>query len=244
MLNDFLQDFNLVLDSVRSNYSCLPLFICGDFNCRIANLNILDPNIFSNCVSVSPDRSSLDTFICKKGKILVNFMEGNGLLVCNGRFKADTPAQFTYCGPLGKSVIDLFWCSLNGLQFLTDFEVLHVRTRSDHFPVAASFECNSNDNLNENISNVLSAKLVFEFSKSNEYSNLMRWRDEVACSYDNVDNLNDCLISSIKSVAQQLNMVRGNGSVKPFSHNNKPWFDNVCYVKRRLMLEAYHKCKI
>lgn len=53
----------------------------------------------------------------------------------NGRTISDTPAHFTYVGPSGKSIIDLWWINSNLIESIYIFEVSDVGTLSDHLPV-------------------------------------------------------------------------------------------------------------
>lgn len=68
-----LQDFPNVL-----------LVVGGDFNCRLYNLNQLDPNIVGNS-SLFATRTSLDNDTDKRGKLLLDVIELNGFVLLHGR---------------------------------------------------------------------------------------------------------------------------------------------------------------
>lgn len=128
---DLLQES---LDDLSSRFADLPWFVAGDFNARIGNLGQLAEDILES-TAFTAERASLDEVISAKGRRLVNFMGDNGFILLNGRSRSDSPANFTFCGECGKSVIDLVWTNAVGASLARDLGVRQILTGSDHFPV-------------------------------------------------------------------------------------------------------------
>lgn len=95
------------------------MIVLGDFDARICNLNQGDKQQFNN-VPLNHLRSSLDEIENKNGKTLVDIMEKEGLFAINGRTISDSPANYTFIGPIGKSIIDLAWANLIGHELIMD----------------------------------------------------------------------------------------------------------------------------
>ena len=72
-----------------------------------------------------------------RGRDLTEFMEDNFFILLNGRTPGDSPANFTYVGPKGNSVIDLVWCSSRATEVVDNFYVSPDFHLSDHLPVIA-----------------------------------------------------------------------------------------------------------
>lgn len=93
-----------------------------DFNARIGNLNCCDRlNSFNNEM-IKNVRSSYDQIINKRGKLLTELMEDNGLIVCNGSTFSDSPANYTFISEQGCSTIDFFWISENAASLVRDLK--------------------------------------------------------------------------------------------------------------------------
>lgn len=226
-VESFLNDFSVTFDLLRMSFANVPVFVGGDFNCRVANFNNLDKYMFNDNDFFSSERMSLDLFIDKRGKLLVDFMESNELFVCNGRSISDTPAQFTFKGSTGKSINDLVWCSFTGLDNLKDFKVLNLHTLSDYFPVSL-YLCNL-DLVSQNDSEETAVnKFIFDKSLSQEFTDLLRWKNEVALVSDDIDKMNSNIITAIKNVATELKMEKSYVNSSKIIVKNKLWFDKEC----------------
>ena len=121
------------LTSVNESFANTPLLIGGDFNFRVGNLNshveLLKYTAF-DCTRVF-----LDGTLSTNARKLVENLETFNLILLNGRSLNDKPANYTYLSSLGKSVIDLVWASFDCFHLIQDLKILHITTRSDHFPV-------------------------------------------------------------------------------------------------------------
>lgn len=62
-------------------------------------------------------------------------MENENLIVLNGRTSSDSPANVTYIGAKGKSIIDLVWVDLSVLSLINDLIVNDEITISDHLAI-------------------------------------------------------------------------------------------------------------
>lgn len=236
----FLENFFDIVNGIRSCYSYLPFFIGGDFNCRIANFNSLDENIFTHNAFLYAKRMSNDNFENKKGKVLSDFMEINDFFVCNGRSIGDSPEQFTFVSPLGKSIIDHVWCSFNCLSIVRDLKIVQIDTYSDHLPIVIFLFTNSdvNSTSKNQVSLPVSCKFVVRDSETEKFRDLLRWRNEVSIVSGEINELNNVLISTIKNAAVQLNLKKSSKFNSCIIPRNKPWFDVDCR-KLKKMYVAY-----
>ncbi|XP_026687849.1 uncharacterized protein LOC113472340 [Diaphorina citri] len=121
------------------------ILIGGDFNARIADRNCLDEEMAQD-LNVLAQRTSLDTLSNRRGELMVEFMEDYGLLVLNGRTHGDIIGQFTYISKVGKSVIDLTWCSLEICRQVLGFSVSDCILSSDHLPISTQLDIKTHSN--------------------------------------------------------------------------------------------------
>lgn len=199
------------------------IIVGGDFNARVGSLNQL-PEEFDLCNNfLRIDRHTLDPTTTRNGKILIECMEQNDLILLNGRSKNDCPAQFTFMNSLGTSVIDLVWCNQNCIEKIVNFKVNDVPTRSDHLPL------------------VIALKTGLNISKNNNKVSKLVWKDDCFLDYQalfneqllkrstsiDIDENYEILIESIYATANQLEMVRTFDASKVGI--GKPWFDGDCH---------------
>lgn len=218
----FSDDFNTTINKIFIDFSDFPLFVGGDFNGRVAELNQLDPEIFKFTNSVFNIRRSIDNFLNVRGKEIINLMESNDLILLNGRSLNDCPANFTFLNSLGASTIDLVWCSSGALHAVQDLKVCYLSTLSDHFPIFLQLSFNVNYNTDNSFT-----KFCFDKEKIFSFATEMAWRDEVADLEKDVDKLNSLFISTIKQVATELQMVKHCYNYNQFI-GRKPWWDLEC----------------
>uniref|UniRef100_T1I9R7 Endo/exonuclease/phosphatase domain-containing protein n=1 Tax=Rhodnius prolixus TaxID=13249 RepID=T1I9R7_RHOPR len=126
-----IQDLNREFIDFRLNYGECGIIFGGDFNSRLGESNILDNHIFEG-TCFKGCRQSADKEVNRKGTLLTEVMENNGLFVCNGRSYSDFPANYTFIGPQGKSVIDLVWLDFLMLKYICNFNVTPMTSFSDH----------------------------------------------------------------------------------------------------------------
>lgn len=216
-MDKFLLNFNDCLSLILQEFTNTPVIVGGDFNSRMYNLNQLDPHIVGDS-PFSATRKSLDNETDKRGKLLANFMELNEFILLNGRTPDDLMGTFTYEGPFGSSILDLVWCSYNGLFMLKGLKICHVATLSDHYPVLVTLNTYSHDyDMIKGNSNNYDIKFVFDLSKSSSFYSQMSGRIETRTVYEDINSLSSVIIDTIIRVASGLGMryrcwnrVRGN----------------------------------
>ena len=111
------------------------IIVVGDLNCRIGRGE--NPLLSDELPHgrLFPRRSSLDTTTNRRGRVLLNYVDREGLVILNGRTLGDQQGSFTFTSPLGRSVIDLCFVSTPILPLVQDFVVCPLATSSDHLPV-------------------------------------------------------------------------------------------------------------
>lgn len=114
------------------------VLVGGNFNARVGLLNSIDFDLPIPYLNES--RASGDERVTERGKELVSRLEAHGLILLNVRTLGDTPAQHTFIGRNGQSVIDLAWWPLMNLPSFLDLKIATWPTRSDHLPVVCSFD--------------------------------------------------------------------------------------------------------
>lgn len=231
---EFLDEINVSFNHICSRYPGLPWVVGGDFNARLANLNQLKSDILNINSIFTAERISRDKTTNSRGRTLVEFMESSNFVLLNGRSPSDTPANFTFTGAQGHSVIDQVWCSCDeGLSLFCDLQVLQLPTLSDHLSVTVLFA--------DHYSGVYQPDgddgLRFDIFRAEAFTHAMEWSGEVSHLNGDVDELNSTLTSTIKNVAKNLGMTRPPRHDRLIS-NNKPWFDRDCRdAKRRVFLK-------
>lgn len=135
--------------------------------------------------------------------MLARIMENLDFVILNGRSGSDFPANFTHISYNGKSIVDLCWCSANGINSLTNFEVMQFETLSDHFPIVVTFE-----NCFVPLSETQTVKLIWQENRAFEFSEKMSYRPEVCKIFGTVDEMNDILIKTMYNVASNLGLLK------------------------------------
>lgn len=116
---EMVQLLDNLLNKISVDYPNVPLFMGGNFNARIGILNQLyEFSLPSDC-NVSFSRSSMDRVTNRRGIALTDCFESFDLAVLNGRCSSDSPANFTFVGHQGNSVIELFFLLFGFYEFDT-----------------------------------------------------------------------------------------------------------------------------
>lgn len=221
---------NESIQEIACKFPTSPIFVGGDFNARVGNLNQLPKELNLSNNSLRIDRHTLDSNVTRNGKILVEYMEDNDFILLNGKVKNDCPAQYTYVSGLGASVIDLIWCNENSIENIVNFRVSDIPTRSDHLPLLLTLKVGLDiPKTNNSIS-----KLVWREDCLSEYHSLTK--EKFLSSLNNlmineVNEIYEFLIHLIHTTAMEMEMVR---TYNPSEvRRGKPWFDGDCRELRK-----------
>lgn len=84
----------------------------------------------------SQENISADNHVNWKGNQFVDFLKCNELILLNGRSTGDSSTRYILINSLGKSVIDLVRCALEGLGIVNVFKVSENATLSNHLPIS------------------------------------------------------------------------------------------------------------
>lgn len=233
-------DFTVVLDLLNEQMNLslqdIPIYIGGDFNSRVGNLNQLSNDLIINNENFSASRVSLDIKKDSKGVKLVSTMETNGYILLNGRSISDSPANYTFVNKNGKSVIDLIWSNIMGFNNIVDFRVIYSVTVSDHFPVAVFIEEKTLESKKKTIPG-----LKWNDNNSIEYFELMKMCEFRENKNKSINELENGLITAITNNARKLGMIK---KERYKGGTSKPWFDNDCINCKKILKDLLKECKI
>lgn len=85
-------------------------------------------------------------------------------------------------------------------------------------------------------------KLEFNFAKVKEFSECMRWREEVGVDVGgDIDIMNNLLVSAITDVAAKLGIKRIVNHRNISTPANKPWFDDECRNARSSLKASFRE---
>ena len=234
-LFDDLSEFLVSVDSDR-------LLIMSDLNSRIGEGNRIDEMILSGC-SVSASRTSRDKTLNTIGLACLGFLSACGLLVLNGRTVSDAPANFTFVGHNGKSVIDLMLINLTLADFVVDSGILDVGNCSQHFPYFVDLSLFAPSALEH------SADCVYKLTWCPELSGIFNvlledlMVDSVSTSLE-VNSYSCSLSSCITDAAHTLGMIKGRRIGHGRGAASKPWFNEECFRAKRFFRQLRRKCRL
>lgn len=114
-------DVDNFFDTLTQQIYCLQnknadLFICGDFNARISDMDDHIPG-----VDILPDRLIVDDKSNKYGELFCDFLISVNCCVLNGRKCKNN--DFTYVSECGKSVVDYCVVPYESLDNFSDIQV-------------------------------------------------------------------------------------------------------------------------
>ena len=96
------------------------LFICGDFNSRIGDMQDYDGQI-----DTIPKHQSLDSAKNKFVEYLIDFLKDTKCCVLNGRGDSSKD-NITFLSPIGRSVVDYAVTPHSELNSFSNFTVKHL----------------------------------------------------------------------------------------------------------------------
>ena len=230
------------------------VILCGDFNARIAqNPGQIVENV-SDHIPLPDDyipdalskRNSLDKNVNSYGKIFLNLIKNNQLIILNGRTLGDLTGNFTSIQKNGCSVIDYISVSSNLKSDIKYLKVLPFTEYSDHRPISTELRINQISTLNTSSLHDDYEKAPCRFIYSQENKDLFLNMQSDEASLRIIEEINSLLQSasttedsetvgkSIKTINNQITQhLRKLASqcfktTKPKDNKfkqNKPWFN-------------------
>ncbi len=231
--NDGYSEALSVLFEKIENFS-LPgrqVLVIGDFNGRIGSLN----------TTVDP-RSSMDSTVNHRGKLLFEKISESGLNIGNGCISGDTEGAYTFISEsvLGASVCDLLLFSPASLSRIQNFEVLNW-THSDHFPLTvALLSAESHTHLPQ----MSKKKICFPTTHEDIQLFVLKLEmklppiseSEHICG---VNELNERMISEILNTCEEVHLIK---YPAPIPVAAKPqWFDTECKAAKTQVTSLIRK---
>ena len=239
-LEDLKPTLNIIsntIANIKNEDPEVPIFIGGDFNSRVYDLNQLNEISFTD-TNIFAERKTCDETLNSRGRELVEFMEEEFFVLLNGRTVSDSPAQYTYIKGKGKSVIDLVWCNQEALKITENLFVLKEFGLSNHLQVHLSLNLNCNIEREANASNHSEInKIKWKNSLYQRYNAVMSEKLALIPPELDLNQLNHVLSSAITSTAYDLNMF-----VKTEVNSTKNfWFDWECKEKKKELRRFFRK---
>ncbi|XP_023215533.1 uncharacterized protein LOC111618268 [Centruroides sculpturatus] len=214
--------WNSIWTEVARLVNCYKIdFLIGDFNARIGVE--LQEWIYESNENIDQDwmlRSSKDTVLNNRGKLVLDFCEEAGYIVLNGRGSSISKGYYTYVSDIGSSVIDLALVKLNRLSIVTSFSVLD-KVYSNHFPISVVLDCKSKKEIRKS------------FKKYKSKSERIFWREEGSekINYKYRKLLGAIQSQSVLTLEGLTHLIKSSFSdwcQRPIGFSNFVWFDMDC----------------
>lgn len=212
-----------------TNLNSVNLIIMGDLNARVGCLD----NIFISDSNDYIDHKSKDNFRNQRGKLLIEFLVSNNLILLNGSVPGDEEGNFTFFNEKGASVIDLIIVSNSVYPYITHFKTI-PKLGSDHLPVVATLWGPAGSSKNSD--KIFSQSLISRWTDA-EGSIFVEEMEHFFAAHPDTDP--NEFISVTRKVAENTNLLNSRKSFKTFqpsSHSKTKWFDQDCH-------ESKHKLK-
>lgn len=223
-----LELLSVLLDEIDKTYQNDLLVVTGDFNSRVAECDTMSTSFVANWGKNEDIRCSNDKKLSNRGEKLLELMNDYNMVLMNGRTKSDTPANFTFSGMQGQSVIDLFFIKSCDVEKCEDIHVKNI-PYSSHFPVQMSIEVKIEQ------TETCEMRMIWDDSKDEQFKknvvNLINHQPQM--TYDTFCDI-------IYQAAITCGMVK---KCKIDKKVNKPWFDNECKEKLNLVKKSYKNAK-
>ncbi|CAG7725871.1 unnamed protein product, partial [Allacma fusca] len=230
IINTHVLKLKEVIEETTVLYPGEPVFIVGDSNTRTGQLNYF-PDL--NCTNVCKTRYSIDKTINNRGSLMFQHLSDLDFILLNARCRGDMPAQFTFLGHNGSSVIDLFWTNSAGLFHVLDMSALNI-TISPHLPICLNLLGITTD---PRVAPGLK-QTAFKWNGVSDihFNTLINNLGNIVVT-DDIEKQSVAIVEAVKIAARKGGMEK---SVSKGGNNlrDKPWFDNVDYLARMWFLSS------
>ena len=203
-------------------------------------MNSLDDELFSGSKAISNARKSVDLHTNTRGRKLIQCFENNGLIVTNGRYASDYPAQYTHYGPRGFTVIGLATCSAASLHLISDFQVFDLPTLSDHMPISLELDLNLDSNLCNSCFQVDNS-LKWNSNCKEKFIQNMKLVQLKDYGENDINVLDNLLKLNVNTAARECGMINTDPGKSKIA--KKPWHDKDCFAIKREIKSCLRTCK-
>lgn len=220
---EFFTNLDALLEKVKKRSQLeITIFLCGDFNSSVANLNSLDSSlVLPNGLSI---RNTLDKTANKRGRKLCEELEQRSFLILIGRVQGDIPGNFTFIDKKGQSTIDLFRPNPMDMKYIKKLKTMEIVSNSDHDAVSLIL----NIKVTEGSPTKDEKKLRWKNHKKEDYIEQLLLKNPPNTDL-NVDLLNQKLTNDIYKAAEKADMYRTN---RDRGERGKLWYDEECWKKK------------
>ncbi|CAG5093321.1 Similar to X-element\ORF2: Probable RNA-directed DNA polymerase from transposon X-element (Drosophila melanogaster) [Cotesia congregata] len=244
-LEETLDLLQLTLSNIFHTHQ-FNLFIAGgDFNARVGNESQVQEDVTVN-TNLDNTRNSRDQVCNHQGRLVMRFMEDNGFILLNGRSPGDQNGDFTFCSASGKSIIDLIWVNILGLQHVSDMWVEDMVTNSDHLPVTIRLHTGLIGDLVQAEQNSMQlSPLRWNENHADLFRHYITWSSliKIDTNSASVDDFNKQLTVAITEAAREAQMSQASRKYSP-ERKSKPWFDNSCKDRKAMLKNILRQCKL
>ncbi|VDI54069.1 Hypothetical predicted protein, partial [Mytilus galloprovincialis] len=208
--------------------------------------------------SVLPKRVNPDLNTNSYGSKIISMCKSSGLRIVNGRHKNGFSNDFTYCGPIGMSVLDYFIVPSFYFPNINQLIVSNFTTYSDHAFLHLE--------LNLLIDTMRNTGKCSDAMEDTERRVKYKWKDEfkeqctecIRINMDNIIRLQNrinfenqnsfdkslsnftCMIEDIMSPFFKTMPYVNNKPYKPVNYFDKPWFNTRCKELYRCYIDYLH----
>ncbi|OXA39777.1 Retrovirus-related Pol polyprotein from type-2 retrotransposable element R2DM [Folsomia candida] len=197
------------------------LVVIGDFNARTGEIPNRDPDD-----GESLKRSSSDKIQNSRGKKVMKYAHLPQLILLNGWFPTDVPAQFTFINKNDCSIPDLCFISHTLLSKLKQFTVLESVT-STHLPVQLDLHAVSQIPQGESLPippHKLPPKVTWNPAILDTFTSSL---PEIDSSHDSYHNFQKTISQALRD-ANLINQRKLPPSSTKSRPTNPPWFCEMC----------------
>lgn len=225
--NNWNEDFSM-LNNWVNEFQHNNLMIIGDFNARLGREQIvLDIDCLERVnESFRNTRNSKDVKVDGRGIKVIEFCDGYGFVILNGRTKGDNEGEFTYVSKMGCSVIDT--CCIRGdwLACIESFEVAG-KIFTQHMPISVTAKIGIKPQEVQRPN--LLPKLIWNESLRNQYNQKLEiYAEEITFEEGNIGDISNKITNFIKLAAGK---TITQGQNKTLNSKQK-WFDWQCLTAR------------